>query len=255
MKSVGTQVKRQVISQETSEKMRTVMETVVLEKQTTNAYVAGYRVGGKSGTAQKLNKGSGIYVASYVAVAPIDDPQIAVLCMIDEPTSGQIYGSVVAMPPVASILADTLPYLGIMPQYTAEELAKQEVTMPLLTNSGVLEAESKLAAAGLGKPEIVGDGKTVIKQVPSVGSPIPKNGKVILYTDGSAEKTVTMPKVTSMRPNDARQLLENLGLNVIITGAAENNARSEITLQSYEEGASVPVGTVVELTSVEIYTD
>ena len=127
--------------------------------------------------------------------------------------------------------------------------------MPLLTNSGVLEAESKLAAAGLGKPEIVGDGKTVIKQVPSVGSPIPKNGKVILYTDGSAEKTVTMPKVTSMRPNDARQLLENLGLNVIITGAAENNARSEITLQSYEEGPSVPVGTVVELTSVEIYTD
>jgi len=257
VESIQPEVKHQVISEETSATMRAIMETVVLEKKNTNAYVAGYRVGGKSGTAQKLYKhNESLYVGSYVAVAPIDDPQIAVLCLVDEPTnSGRYYGSVVAMPPVASILADTLPYLGISPKYTAEELEEQDVTMPLLLNMSELDATTKLASVGLSKPIVIGEGSTIVRQVPSVGASIPKDGRIYVYMDDREGETVTMPDVTGQRPSSAVSWLKNIGLNVIVEGASSNDADSQITFQDIAEGSQVPVGTVVTLTSVEMYRD
>lgn len=257
IQSVQTDVRHQVISTETSETMRTIMETVVTEKPTTNAYVAGYRIGGKSGTAQKLSKSEdNLYVASYVAVAPIDDPQIAVLCLVDEPTAeGQYYGSVVAMPPAAAILADTLPYLGISPKYTAEELEEQSVTMPLLLNMSELDAETKLSSVGLGKPEVIGSGSTIVRQVPSVGSSIPKDGKIYIYMDDSEGETLTVPDARGMRPSAAISRLKGMGFNVIVEGATANDENSQITLQDLEPGDTVPVGTVITLTSVEFYSD
>lgn len=257
IQSVQPEVRHQVISSETSAVMRTIMETVVTEKPTTNAYVAGYRIGGKSGTAQKLFKSEkNLYVASYIAVAPIDDPQIAVLCLVDEPTAeGQYYGSVVAMPPAAAILADTLPYLGISPKYTAEELEIQNVTMPLLLNMSELDAETKLSSVGLGKPEIIGEGDTIVRQVPSVGSSIPKDGKVYIYMDSSESRSLTVPDVRGMRPSAAISRLKGMGFNVIVEGATANDESSQITLQDLPVGDSVPVGTVITLTSVEFYSD
>ncbi len=257
IQSVQPEVRHQVISSETSAVMRTIMETVVTEKPTTNAYVAGYRIGGKSGTAQKLFKSEkNLYVASYIAVAPIDDPQIAVLCLVDEPTAeGQYYGSVVAMPPAAAILADPLPYLGISPKYTAEELEIQNVTMPLLLNMSELDAETKLSSVGLGKPEIIGEGDTIVRQVPSVGSSIPKDGKVYIYMDSSESRSLTVPDVRGMRPSAAISRLKGMGFNVIVEGATANDESSQITLQDLPVGDSVPVGTVITLTSVEFYSD
>ncbi len=257
IQSVQPEARHQVISSETSAVMRTIMETVVTEKPTTNAYVAGYRIGGKSGTAQKLFKSEkNLYVASYIAVAPIDDPQIAVLCLVDEPTAeGQYYGSVVAMPPAAAILADTLPYLGISPKYTAEELEIQNVTMPLLLNMSELDAETKLSSVGLGKPEIIGEGDTIVRQVPSVGSSIPKDGKVYIYMDSSESRSLTVPDVRGMRPSAAISRLKGMGFNVIVEGATANDESSQITLQDLPVGDSVPVGTVITLTSVEFCSD
>lgn len=255
VRSVQTEVKRQVISEETSATVRGMMEEVVTAKSGVNAAVKGYRIGGKSGTSQKQNPGDSedARIGSYIAVAPIDDPEIAVLVMIDEPQSGEIYGSVIAAPPAASILADTLPYLGFSPKYTAEELAAMETTVPLLVDKGVLEAESKLAASGLGKPKVVGDGNTVIKQVPTAGSKIPKDGTVIIYTDDTQEKTVTVPNVIGLSPKLAKQKLEQLQLNVVLHGA--DGDLSKITVQSLEPETEVPIGTVIEITGVRSDTD
>lgn len=254
--STPTEVKRQAISEETSALMRDMMESVVTEKTGSNAYVKGYRTGGKSGTSQKQNPGDkeGVYISSYIGVAPIDDPEIAVYVMIDESTSGDIYGSVVAAPVVTSVMSDVLPYLGFTPKYTAEDLETMNTTMPLLTGRGVLEAESKLSAVGLGKPKIIGDGATVVKQVPSVGSPIPKDGMVILYTEDAEEEMVSIPDVIGLKPALAQSRLEKLNLNVVINGS-DDPVYAKITEQNIAKDTQVPIGTVIELTSVRSDTD
>ena len=256
--STQPEVKRQVISEETSETMRSLMEQVVIAKGGTNAAVKGYRIGGKSGTSQKQNPGDdpNARIGSYVAVAPVDDPAVTVLVMIDEPQSGDIYGSVIAAPVVASIMADTLPYLGYSPKYSAEEAAQMEVAVPTLLKYGVLEAESKLAATGLGKPKVIGSGNTVVKQVPSAGSMIPRDGTVILYTEGDGDKMVTVPNVIGLKPSIAKQRLESLNLNVVIKGVSGGDeSLLSITTQSLSPESSVPIGSVIEITSVQKDTD
>ena len=174
--------------------------------------------------------------------------------MIDESTSGDIYGSVVAAPVVTSVMSDVLPYLGFTPKYTAEDLETMNTTTPLLTGRGVLEAESKLSAVGLGKPKIIGDGATVVKQVPSVGSPIPKDGMVILYTEDAEEEMVTIPDVIGLKPALAQSRLEKLNLNVVINGS-DDPVYAKITEQNIAKDTQVPIGTVIELTSVRSDTD
>lgn len=256
--STQPEVKRQVISEETSAIMRQLMEKVVYDKTATNAYVKGYRIGGKSGTSQKQNPGDdeNARIGSYVSVAPIDDPEIAVLVMIDEPQSGDVYGSVVAAPVTASIMADTLPYLGYSPQYSSEEAEKMEVTVPTLLEKGILEAESALAAVGLSKPQIVGNGNYVVRQVPSSGNMIPRDGRVILYTEDVSETMTTVPNVLGMTPSIAKQRLKDAKLNVIINGPTEEaGEKLEITTQSLEANTQVPIGTVMEITSTRLGTD
>ena len=121
VETIEGEVVRQVISEETSAFMREGMELVVSEGTGKNAYVAGYRVGGKTGTSEKLPRGNGKYVGSFVGVAPMDDPQIAVFVMIDEYENTALGGGTTAAPTVGNIMADILPYLGVEPQYTAEE--------------------------------------------------------------------------------------------------------------------------------------
>lgn len=254
--SVPTTVKRQVISEQTSAQLRTMMERVVDDKGGTNAAIKGYRIGGKSGTSQKLNQpDKNARIASYIGVAPADKPEIAVYVMVDEPTSGDVYGSVIAAPAVASIMSDTLPYLGYSPVYSEEEAQKLEVTMPYLLKKGVLEAQSKLSAVGLKKAVVIGEGNTVTRQVPSVASKIPKDGIIYLYTDDAEETTVTMPNVVGLSPSIAMKRLEAVNLNVIVNGMAIDHSKSKITEQSVPEGTSVPIGTVVEITCIKSDTD
>ena len=247
-----TQIRRQVVSEETSATMRSLMEEVVNADGGTNGSVKGYRIAAKSGTSQKtLGAETDTYIASYVAVAPADDPQIAVYVMVDEPTSGDIYGGVICAPAVAAIMADTLPYLGYSPNYSEEELESMETTVPLLTGRDVAGAKNKLIASGITGGAIVkGSGDSVVRQVPSSGSKIPKDGKVILYTDDSEQERVTMPNVVGLTPTAAKQQLKQYNLNVTISGSTSSSAKTKVQSQSIAEGTKVAIGTVVELTCV-----
>lgn len=253
--SVGPNIKRQVVSKETSEQLRVMMQHVV-DDGGTNAKIKGYKIGGKSGTSQKLNQpDKNARISSYVAVAPADKPEIAVYIMIDEPSSGHVFGSVVAAPAVASILKDTLPYLGYNPVYSAEELAKLEVPTPYLLKQGVLEAQSKLASVGLPKAKVIGNGNTVVKQVPSVGSKMPKDGTVYIYTESQNETLAKVPNVVGLSPAQAKTRLESYDFNVSIKGEATEHANSKIIGQSTAEGTMLPIGTVIEITCVKADTD
>lgn len=257
--STVPEVKRQVISEETSATIRQLMESVVEEKKGSNAYVQGYRIGGKSGTSQKqkLIYSDDDMISSYVAVAPIENPEIAVYIMVDVPTSGEVYGSVIAAPAAATFLADALPYLGYSPSYTAEQMAQQDLTVPTLVGKGALESSSTLTASGFAKPTILGDGANVIKQVPAPGSKISKDGVIILYTEENiVEKMVEIPEdIMGMNTVKAEQMLEKLGLNVLVRGENIEHPKSIIIGQSIASGEVVPIGTVIEISSVSTEVD
>ncbi len=249
VEEIGTTVRRQVISEESSAIMRSALEQVVSANGGTNAYVKGYRIGGKSGTAQKLTDSTNSkYVFSYFVFAPADDPQVAALVMVDEPTEGKRdYANVVVGPLAAAVMKDVLPYLGISPQYTDEELAEQEATIPTgMIGMDPFTAQSKLGIRGL-NGKIIGNGKTVVSVFPNQGTKIPNGGTVILYTTEDEAQTVTVPTVIGMTPTQANQVLTNSGLNIRIGGGAANNKRAQISSQSVESGATVPRGTIVEV--------
>lgn len=182
---------RQVISKETSATLRSILESVVAEGTGKSAYIPGYRVGGKTGTAQKAENGiyvSGKYVASFVGFAPANDPKIAVLVVIDEPGGNSYYGGQIASPVVKSIISDTMRYLDVKPQYTAEELKlmqKPLINTPELRNMSYKDAVKVLTANKLHAVLEGGEGETslnslVIDQIPKPGATINEEGDVIL---------------------------------------------------------------------------
>ena len=260
VETYGTETKRQVISETTSETMRMLMEAVVTEGGGKNCALTGYRIGGKSGTSEKID----LYdefgnqlderIASFVAVAPIDDPQIAVIVILDEPHPDNDfrYGSVLAAPVVREILADTLPYLGIEPEYSEEESEYMDVTVPYLLEYGLLDAQTELRNSGLAY-EIKGEGSKVVKQVPEAGMPIPHNGSVLLYTEEDYEVEMgTVPNVIGMTPANANATLINAGFNIRIVGSGTTDTTAKASKQSVEEGVKLEKGTVVE---VEFYSE
>ena len=245
VKTVDTTVKRQVLSEETSATMRSVLEQVV--KDNGNAYIPGYRIGGKSGTAQKLDSNDDTaYISSFTAFAPADDPQIAILVIVDTPRDGQIYGSAVATPAVTDILKQTLPYIGVQEKFTEEELAKLEVSLPNLVDSDVLTAKSKLAGIGL-DARVIGNGNTVLKQVPARGSSVPSGSKILLYTEDVPEEMTTVPDLTGMSPAQANTELTNRGLNIKFDGGAAQQSGAKVVSQDIAKDTQVPKGTVVSV--------
>ncbi len=240
-------IKRQVISEETSAIMREVLEDVVSTNNGSNAYIKGYKIGGKSGTSQKLDVDpeGNTYVSSYVAFAPADDPEIIMLVMIDEPTAGDYYGSRVAAPVVQETLSEVLPYLGYFPEYTDEEIAQLEKSIPDLVNYSVDKSVATITNLGL-TYEIVGSGDTVVRQVPSSGNQLPIGSKVILYTEEDAEvEWVTVPSIRGMTLSQANQTLTNAGLNLKPLGGAVYKTGAVATVQNYVE-VDVEKGTIIE---------
>ncbi len=239
-------VVRQVISEETSAMMRYLCEQVVDTGSGRYAKISGYRVGGKTGTSEKLDSGdTSLRISSFFGFAPADDPEIAVLLALDEPHTDSVYGSVIAAPVVGKILNDILPYIGIEPEYTEEELKTIEIATPSAVGQKIFEAKTTMIAAGL-QVEIIGDGESVIKQIPSVGEPIPKGSTVMLYTDeASLSKTVTVPNLLGMNGQVANKTLNNYGLNIKVTGMSINDKNIKVGKQSPEAGTEVPIGTVV----------
>ncbi|MCI6640886.1 MAG: PASTA domain-containing protein [Pygmaiobacter massiliensis] len=235
--------KRQVISEETSALMRQLME----EACVTNAKVAGYSIGGKSGTSQKLDSGDAeARIASYVAVAPIDDPQIAVLIILDEPHSYSDYGGVIAAPVAGKVLSDVLPYIGIQPVYAEGENVQSTTYLGDYSGQLLVEAQSALQNRGFFQT-VVGSGTTVVRQFPAAGSTLPKGSTVVLYTDESADQMVTVPSVVGHSVSSAEEALASAGLNIYRDGAQAGTNVTAV-LQSVEAGTSVPRGTVVTVT-------
>ena len=253
IKSAEIEVKRQVISEDTSATMRQLLWNVVEENGGSNAYISGYKIGGKSGTSEKLDeysKDAMRYVSTFCAFTPADDPQIAMLVIVDEPMSGTYYGSAVAAPVVSAVFSECLEYLGIYAQYTAEELAGQNTTVPYLTGMNPLAAVTKLNAEGLKCTIIGSETGTITDTVPGTGATIPKNGTVVVYTDGKERLTATVPNVLGMTVDEANAAITNAGLNISLSGGAINNESAKASAQSIEAGTEVYKGAVIEVTFV-----
>ena len=258
IKTTETSIKRQVISEETSAEMRQVLETVVNNKGGSNAYIKGYAIGGKSGTSQKIDKSNetgndNLYVSSYCGFAPADDPEIIMLVMVDEPTardqngSLMYYGSVVACPVVSNTFKEALPYLGYYPEYTEEELSELGITIPSVEGQEIEKAGLTLEALGL-TYTTVGEGNTVISQVPTKGSTLRRNGKVILYTEEESKtEYVTVPNVIGKSLSDVNSALTNANLNFKAGDGASSHEGSIAYSQNYAEGCVVPAGTIIEV--------
>lgn len=250
VKKNDTVVKRQVISEETSDTMREILQGVVDGQPGSNCYIQGYKIGGKSGTSQKLDEDAEgkTYVSSYCAFAPADDPEIIMLVMVDHPTGEKYYGSQVAAPICVEVLTDVLPYMGYFPEYTEEELSEISVSVPNVQYYTVEDAEKTLTDLGL-TVKIKGEGDTVLRQVPSAVK-IENGGSVVLYTDETTEQEkVTVPSLQGLSKEMAKQTLEMYGLNLTVegSGAAEEGAVAQDD-QNYAPGTSVPLGTAVSVT-------
>ena len=247
-------VKRQVISEETSALMRELLEGVVSDQvggSGRSVYMPGYRIGGKTGTSEKTDKkvdGRVAYwVSSFMGFAPVEDPQILILVLLDEPANGNVFGSVIASPVVGGILADTLPYLGIQPNYTEEEMQTMDISVPYLTGKTIIEAENRLNREGL-KHKIIGKGKTVVKQVPTSGQPIPRNGEVLLYTtEDEPVGMAVIPNIIGYSGKQANKTLINMGLNVRFTGVSINATGCVVGKIDPPPGTKVERGSVVTL--------
>ena len=248
-----TEVKRQIVSEETSDIVREQLEAVVNNNPSHNAYIQGYRIGGKSGTAEKLDTSTADdrqYVASYCCFAPADDPEVIMLIMADEPNKEiGYYGSQVVVPYARDIMEEILPAMGFYPEYSDGEDTDSAVTVPYLQSADITSAESTLAQLGL-TYEVVGDGTTVASQSPSTGTSVTKGGKVILYTEvgGNSGDTIEVPNLVGMTAAEVNETMTYYDLNYAIVGSSASESGALVQYQSEEAGTVVPRGTAITLT-------
>ena len=253
----GRTVLRQAISEETSATMRVLMESVVTEGTAGNAALAGYRIGGKTGTSEKLDvkdeygNQTEDKIVSFVGVSPIDDPKYIVLVALDTPSPWLGYyvsGGVMAAPVVRDIFADTLQYLGVQPDYTGVDMRTVNVEMPNLHGMDEAQAAEVLAAQSL-TYRIVGTGETVTGQIPGALSLLPGNSEVILYMgeDVPTDKII-VPSLYGLTPWEANLVIQNSGLYLQTRGSSQIWAT--VTGQDIPAGTEVSRGTMitVELT-------
>ncbi len=250
-----TKVKRQIISADTSRRLCNILGEIVNGGGSKNAYVAGYRVAGKTGTSEKRDtvENTEDVVASFSGFAPADDPQVAVLVLLDDPQTAIRYGGTLSAPVAQKIFESILPHLGIEPSYTTEELSTLSRTVPLVTGQTTAVAQNKVDNSNL-KATIVGSGATVVRQVPEAGQSIPAGGTVILYTEEDDVTMVKVPSFVGRSVNEVNSIAAQLGLNVQMTGLVGGSSSAAVANgQSVAEGQQVPKGTVIKVNFV--YTD
>lgn len=246
-----SKVVRQVISEDTSAYMREAMEQVVASGTGKNAYVSGYRIGGKTATSEILQEEGDTenrYTASFIGVAPMDDPQIAVLVAINDiPESSPHGGGAIAAPVVARIMEEVLPYIGVTSVYADDESDRREVSVPSVVGQTEEQAASTIEQAGFGY-RVVGDGDTVTDQVPASGVRIPVSGRVILYMgENKPTEQIEVPDLTGLTPDECRDTLEQYGLYLRQKGVANSQVTGSTTAsrQSPAAGTKVNIGSVV----------
>lgn len=246
---------RHVISEKTSAVCAEILEGVVTSYGGSNAYQAGYRIGGKTGTSETLVDDE--YITSFIGFAPADDPQIIALVGFDSPkvkskgsdyttTGYYISGGNLAAPIAGELIADVLDYLGFEKEYTANDLSGANVSVPTLTGYTRKQAEETLNNKDL-TFRAVGNGDTVTGQIPAAGTTVPGGSRVILYMGEKVPKeTITMPDLTGMTPDQAKDALNNLNLYMMATGTSGYYTANTVAYkQSVKEGEKVAPGTVV----------
>lgn len=238
---------RRVISEQTSATVRECLEYVVASGTGKNGQVAGYRIGGKTGTADKGQTGD--VVVSFLCFAPADDPQVIMLITMDTPsraTGTYVSGGNMVAPTASTVMAEILPYLGVEPSYSAEELLGMDTTVPNVIGMSVEEAKAKLKDRALSY-KIVGDGETITDQTPAGGAIIPGKSSVILYVgeEKSTDKCV-VPHLIGKTPSEANTTATAAGLLIRFSGTTGSESSSvRVLSQSIDEGTEVEAGTVI----------
>ena len=250
---------RQVISEETSAKVRRILEQVVgdsTEGTGRNAYVAGYRIGGKTGTSTKTTEeiaGNKEYIVSFIGFAPADDPQIALLVLLDNPSSESgiyVSGGQMAAPVVGKMMADILPYLGLEPEYSDSELQTMDRAVPDVMGLSIAEAQSKLAESGL-SCRVIGSGGAVTSQLPAANSVIASGSEVLLYADAAPTGGGSVPNLNGMTYSQAREALAAMGLFIGSDSSVTDADNQLVSGQDIRAGTSAKAGTVITVTLYE----
>ena len=249
-------VVRRTVSEETSVIMRQLIRSVVTDGTAKNAAVAGFSIGGKTGTSEKIDvfdeNGQRVKdkIVSFVGIAPMEDPKYIVLVALDTPsreTGIYISGGVMAAPTVGAVMTDILPYLEVPRDLSDEDPSLKQLVMEDYTGMVLRDAEEKLASLGL-EVKTVGEGDTVLGQVPASGQIVPGGIQVILYLqDGPGSRGVTVPDFFGMDRREAEAVAGELGLFVLVTGNSEVSPSVTVTSQSVSPGTSVTSGSSITL--------
>lgn len=253
-------VVRQVISEETSKTMCQLIESVVTEGTAKNAQVVGYRIGGKTGTAEKTDQRdengnlTRDKIVSFVGIAPMDDPKYVVLVALDTPSSSSGYyisGGQMGAPTVAAIFEDILPYLGVEGEYSAEDMSRVAVRMPNVVGLTEAEANKRLEENYLNY-RIIGDGDKIVSQIPAHGRELPGNSTVLLYTDDSMPTDqVTVPDLSGLTVAQANQALADCGLYMQAKGVDSSASYVIAAQQDIDPGVQVAHGTMIVVTFID----
>ncbi len=246
-----TDVKRQVISTAAADTVSAILEEGVSGTGASrNAYAAGYRIAAKTGTSEKLDKadavgGFSLRIGSCVGFAPYDKTEIAVIIVVDEPTTAH-YGATVAAPYISALMKKVLPYLGYEAVYTEKEKEQREVTVGQYVGMSVGQAKRELAALGITVDTGgVENSAIVTGQMPAASTVLNASlGRVILYTDKAAPTVATVPNLQGMDPVSANSALLSAGLNIRIAGTQNTPDSGNIYPKAVSQ--SIPAGTAVE---------
>ena len=238
---------RQVISEETSAIVRQCLEYVVASGTGKNGQVVGYRIGGKTGTADKT--GTGDVVVSFMCFAPADDPQYIMLLTMDTPsrnTGVYVSGGNMVAPTASQIMSEILPHLGIEPDYSAEELVGADAAVPNVVGMSAADAKAKMDSAGFAY-RTVGNGETVTDQTPAGGAIVPNNATIMLYLGEEKPDTLcTVPNVVGKTASEANRMLTNAGLIMKVAGATSSSSGNVYAIsQSQAAGTQLAAGEVV----------
>lgn len=245
-----TTVKRQVISSETSATVRKMMKSVVDNGTGKNGYVAGYSVGGKTGTSTKLGEskeGEGDkYIVSFGAIAPSDNPEIAMLIIVDEPNQ-DLGGGALCAPIAAQVVEEAMNVLGIEPKYDEDEMKNLSKYTPNVVGKSVEDGKTELKENGL-SCYVFGNGDKIVRQCPTGAGTVPNGGTVFVYTEEGEKQISTVPDFTGLTVNEAKDLARMNDLNIEISGNNMSSGTVVAFRQSEEKETKVEKGTVITVT-------
>lgn len=238
---------RQVVSAETAKEVRSLMESVVTDGSGRHAAVQGYSIGGKTGTSEPIytQKDNG-YVASYCAIAPVEDTQVTLLLTLYDPPANNHQGGTLAGPVVSQMLSEILPYLGIPSSETADSNSSDAITVPNVKEKTVTEAKKTLEDAGFTvKTYVKGDPNSILvsEQNPKPGSQLSKDSIVVLYgSDSNVATSISVPDLKGLTASQAKTTLREKNLNINIEGSGY------VSTQEYSKDEQVPEGTIIKVT-------